>query len=85
MSKTSLERVRLQDEFEQIQSENRDFDISKHPVAMQNDVLNAFYFPDGNYQDLNDSITLVNTYRIVMNHFFHQQLPILENESFIAK
>ena len=30
MSKTAIQRVRLQDEFEQIQSENRDFDISKH-------------------------------------------------------
>lgn len=30
MSKTAIQRIRLQDEFEQIQSENKDFDISKH-------------------------------------------------------
>lgn len=30
MSKTDKERNRLQDEFDQIQSENNDFDISKH-------------------------------------------------------
>ena len=30
MSKQEQERIRLQDEFDQIQSENSEFDISKH-------------------------------------------------------
>jgi hypothetical protein len=63
----------------------RDFDISQHPVALQNEVLNAFYFPNGDYGKLSDSISLVNTYRVILDQYFQQNLPLLKDEYFIAK
>lgn len=39
--------------------------------------FNAFYFSNGNYQWLHDSLTSVNTFRVVANTFFGQQYPLL--------
>ncbi|WP_133176907.1 sulfatase-like hydrolase/transferase [Terrimonas sp.] len=43
--------------------------------------LSSFYFSDGNYQLLFDSISPINTFRIVLNKYFQQQLPILKDTS----
>lgn len=43
--------------------------------------LNAFYFPDGDYKTLYDSLTPVNTFRIVLNKYFNTQLPLLKDSS----
>ena len=32
--------------------------------------MNAYYFPDGDYRDLYQTITPVNTFRIVLNKYF---------------
>ena len=39
--------------------------------------LSAFYFPDQNYSALYDSITNVNTFRIILNKYFNQKMPLL--------
>jgi hypothetical protein len=44
--------------------------------------LNAIYFYNKDYQLLNDSLTNVNTFRIILNTFFQKQFPILENKSY---
>lgn len=44
--------------------------------------LNAWYLPDKQYQQLNDSITSVNQFRIMFNSLFHQQYPMMK-DSFI--
>jgi hypothetical protein len=50
--------------------------------AMQN--FNAFYFPDGDYKLLYDSLTPVNTFRIVLNKYFKAGLPLLKDSSVIV-
>ncbi len=45
----------------------------------------AFYFPDKDYRMLNDSINNGNTFRIIANKFFNQQLPLLKDTTFYLK
>lgn len=46
--------------------------------------LNAFYFPDHQYEMLYDSISPVNTFRIVLNKYFNAQLPLLKDSSVLV-
>ncbi len=41
--------------------------------------LNSLYFPDQDYGMLNDSLSPINTFRIVLNKYFHAGFPLLEN------
>ena len=41
--------------------------------------LNAMYFPDGDYQNMYDSIAPVNTMRIVLNKYFGKNYKMLED------
>jgi hypothetical protein len=43
--------------------------------------FNAFYFPDKNYKGLYDSITPLNTFRIILNKYFSANLPLLKDSS----
>jgi hypothetical protein len=43
-------------------------DIFRESVA----ILNAYYFPDGEYDELYPSISPINTFRVVLNHFFNE-------------
>jgi hypothetical protein len=43
-------------------------------------ILNAIYFSDGNYTELYPSITPVNTYRAVFNHWFGTRFAFLEDK-----
>jgi len=47
--------------------------------------LNAFYFSNKDYSRLNDSLTSVNTFRMVLNTWFNKDLPILHNEFYFLK
>ncbi|MEI9943094.1 MAG: sulfatase-like hydrolase/transferase [Chitinophagaceae bacterium] len=47
--------------------------------------LNAIYFPDKNYGLLYDSISNVNTFRVVFNTFFKKNYPLLKDTSFYLK
>jgi hypothetical protein len=47
--------------------------------------LNALYFSNGDYRMLNDSMTNINTFRVVLNTFFHQQFPQLKDSSYFLK
>lgn len=42
-------------------------------------VLNAVYFPDRDYSALYDSIAPTNTMRVILNKFFNQNFPMLED------
>jgi hypothetical protein len=48
-------------------------------------VLNAFYFSDGYYDRLQPDMSNVNTFRIVLNKYFGQDLALLENKAFFTK
>lgn len=45
-------------------------------------IFNAYYFPDGGDKLLYDSITPVNTFRILFNYYFGQNLELLEDISY---
>jgi hypothetical protein len=46
-------------------------------IEVRSAILNAIYFSDEDYEGLYRSITPVNTFRIVLNHWFGTQYPIL--------
>lgn len=46
------------------------------------DNLNAIYFYDKNYAALNDSMTPVNTFRVILNQYFQERLKYLPDTSF---
>jgi hypothetical protein len=45
-------------------------------------ILNAIYFPERGYDDLYDSMTPVNTFRVIFNRYFGQTLPLLPDRSY---
>jgi hypothetical protein len=45
-------------------------------------ILNAYYLPHGGQRWLYPSISPVNSLRVVLNHYFGAELPILPDESF---
>jgi hypothetical protein len=47
-------------------------------------ILNAYHFPEGLYEGLYDSITPVNSFRVVLNTFFGARLPLLPNKSYFS-
>lgn len=47
-------------------------------------ILNAYYFPDGNYDALYPTITPVNSFRIVFNQYFGSNLEVLEDRNYFA-
>ena len=50
-------------------------------IDLEFENFNAVYFPGKNYSDFNDTQTSVNTFRIVLNNYFRQQLPLLKDSS----
>lgn len=45
----------------------------------------AFYFPDREYSSIPDSMTNVNTFRIILNKYFGQRLPLLPDSTIYNK
>ncbi len=45
-------------------------------------ILNSIYFPDRQYVDFYEDITPVNTFRIIFNRNFGQNLPLLADISY---
>ena len=43
--------------------------------------LNCFYFSDKKYETLYDSISSVNTFRVVLNNYFHSTIPLLRDST----
>ncbi len=47
-------------------------------------ILNAYYFPDQNYDALSEDITPVNTFRVIFNEYFGADYEMLEDKSYFA-
>jgi hypothetical protein len=47
-------------------------------------ILNAYSFPGGRYEGLYDSISPVNSFRVVLNTFFGARLPLLPDKSYFS-
>lgn len=56
---------------------------SKMPEIFRN--LNAYFFPDKNYRLLYDSISPVNSFRIVLDQYFHKNYSLLPDSSIYVK
>src|SRR5436190_7093366 len=59
--------------------------FSNAPLAKQYGALNAFYFYNKDYSGLYKTMSNVNTYRIVINKFFNDNLPLLEDKTVLIK
>ncbi len=55
---------------------------SQEGVRERSSILYAVYFPDKNYQDFYQTITPVNTFRIVFDKFFGENLKLLPDKTF---
>ena len=51
----------------------------------QNLILNAYYLPDFDYRDLYNTISPVNTFRIILNHYFGMHLRLLEDKTYYGQ
>ncbi len=49
-------------------------------VDIRSAILNAIYFSDGSYQALYPTMTPVNTFRVVFNHWFGTSYPLLPDK-----
>ena len=56
---------------------------SKLPEIFCN--LNAYYFPDKDYHMLYDSISPVNSFRVILDKYFHKNLSLLPDRSVYIK
>ena len=60
-----------------------DFNRSKKADAFRN--YSAFYFPDGDYSMIYDSSSNVNCFRIILNKYMKQTLPLLPDKTFYIR
>jgi hypothetical protein len=47
-------------------------------------ILNAYYLPDGGEAALYESISPVNSFRVILDEYFGDQAPLLEDKSFYS-
>ena len=47
------------------------------------EILNAYYFPGHEYPDLYDTITPVNSFRVVFNRYFGTSFELLDDSSYV--
>ncbi len=46
--------------------------------------FNAFYLPNGGDDCLYDNITPINSFRVILNYYFHSHFPLLEDRNYFA-
>jgi len=47
-------------------------------------IMNAYYFPDHDYSSLYPSISPVNTFRVIFNKYFEEDLPLLPDMNYFS-
>lgn len=62
----------------------RRLEDKKEQGAESHSVLNAFYFPDGDYNALYENISSVNTFRVLLNKLNLTDVPLLPDKSFFV-
>ena len=60
------------------------FSIEISCAAERFSIFNAYYFPEGNQENLYDTITPINSFRILLDQFFHTELGVLEDKSYFS-
>ncbi|MBI2019370.1 sulfatase-like hydrolase/transferase [Candidatus Daviesbacteria bacterium] len=56
---------------------------SKDELKERFGILNAYYFPDKDTNSLYETITPVNSFRIILNKYFGEKLKLLPDRSFV--
>ena len=56
--------------------------LSESDVDGRYSIFNAYLFPEGGEEKLYDSISPVNSFRILFNHYFGTSYPLLEDKSY---
>jgi hypothetical protein len=59
-------------------------DVKKSDMHERMGILNAYLFPDRDYHRLSETITPVNTFRVVLNQFFGAQLEMLPEKNYYS-
>jgi len=57
-------------------------EYSKDEFKERTRILNAYYFPAGGDQVLYDTISPVNTFRVLFNYYFHTDFKVLEDRNY---
>ncbi|WEX08831.1 sulfatase-like hydrolase/transferase [Chelativorans sp. AA-79] len=57
-------------------------DAPPNELRVKSGILNAYYFPNGDYSALRPDITPVNSYRVLFNTYFGTDFPILPDRIF---
>jgi hypothetical protein len=60
-----------------------DMDWNRKADAFRN--YTAYYFPDKDYKPLYEGMSNVNTFRVILNKYFGQQLPLLPDLTFYTR
>lgn len=55
-----------------------------HNIPERMSILNAYYFPGQDYGDLYESITPVNTFRVILNKYFDADYELLEDKNWFS-
>jgi hypothetical protein len=57
---------------------------SQEAVAERSGILYAVYLPEGNYDGFSESMTPVNTYRLIFNKYFASDYPLLPDRVYYS-
>ena len=60
-------------------------DIMQNNMVERSSILNAIYLPEGGRDDLYESITPVNTFRVIFNHYFGTDFELLPDKTFFSE
>lgn len=63
----------------------RQYDTSVFSKDLSFQPFSAYYFPDGDYSSIPDSLYMPNTFRLVLNKYFQQQLPLLQKRQYVLE
>jgi len=59
-------------------------DLANSNIKMLFSILNAYYFPDGGEQYLYPAISPVNTFRVILKHYFNMDINLVTDKHFFA-
>jgi len=59
-------------------------DLNSSYIKERIAIFNAYYFPDNGHKLLYDEITPVNTFRVILNHYFGTDLELLEDKCYFS-
>ena len=59
-------------------------ELPDEQLRIKTAILNAYYFPDEQYEQLGDEITPVNSFRVLFNALFETDFEILPDRTYVS-